>query len=222
MADVLINNEGNIALFTPASSEARTWVEDNLELEPWQWFGGHSFAVEHNFVAAIVDGMEQDGLSIDRPRTASKVATEPQVNLRPQVAPGNSSVQPNPPAPAAMGQKGPIMDTPAQSGEKRTVPPELPHAALYMMSSIGAKMARGGWKRISMNTVQSDDNAYTITCIDPTRRGRYFLLKNLETGESSEHRTMTEAKHRVKVLRGEVEEPLEVNQEPKVLATETM
>lgn len=65
-----------------------------------------------------------------------------------------------------------------------------------------AKLARGGWKRVSMFTVQSDDNRFTITIIDPTRRGKWFLLKDLETGEAYEEHTMTEAKQTALKLRG--------------------
>jgi len=76
---------------------------------------------------------------------------------------------------------------------------------------VMAKLARGGWKRISMSTVQSDDDRFTITIIDPTRRGKWFLLKDLETGESYEVRTMTDAKKKALSIRGDssVEEELD-------------
>ena len=78
---------------------------------------------------------------------------------------------------------------------------------------VMAKLARGGWKRISMSTVQSDDSRFTITIIDPTRRGKWFLLKDLETGESYEEHTMTDAKKKALEIRGDEpveEEPEEV------------
>jgi hypothetical protein len=78
--------------------------------------------------------------------------------------------------------------------EKHTVPPELPNALFHMAG-------RGGWNRISMSTVQSDDKRFTITHIDATRRNDWFLLKDLESGEQYEMRTMTEAKRKAKRLR---------------------
>jgi hypothetical protein len=78
--------------------------------------------------------------------------------------------------------------------EKHTVPPELPNALFHMAG-------RGGWNRISMSTVQSDDKRFTITHIDATRRNDWFLLKDLESGDQHEMRTMTEAKRKAKRLR---------------------
>lgn len=78
--------------------------------------------------------------------------------------------------------------------EKHTVPPELPNALFHMAG-------RGGWNRISMSTVQSDDKRFTITHIDATRRNDWFLLKDLQTGEQYEETTMTSAKDKAKILR---------------------
>jgi hypothetical protein len=88
--------------------------------------------------------------------------------------------------------------------------PELDDESKAELKSMGiiAKNARGGWKRISMNTVQSDDNRFTITQIDPTRRSKWFLLKDMETGESYEETTMTGAKKKAKQIAG-VEESQE-------------
>lgn len=138
-----------------------------------------------------------------------KTATEPQVNLRPQTVanPPATSMPMNP-----LLNKAPVVAEPEeQSGrEKHTVPPELPNRLFHMAANstdiVIAKRARGGWRRVSMNTVQSDDKRFTITCIDPTRRGKWFLLKDLETGESYEETTMTSAKHKALEIRGEVEE----------------
>lgn len=91
--------------------------------------------------------------------------------------------------------------------------PEFDKGTKTELSRMGivAKLARGGWKRISMSTVQSDDNRFTITLVDPTRRREFqrFLLKDLETGESYEELTMTAAKKRALSIRGEGEEETE-------------
>ncbi len=44
--DVLIRNEGTVFLFCPLTDRAKDWLEDNVESEPWQWFG-NAFVVEH-------------------------------------------------------------------------------------------------------------------------------------------------------------------------------
>jgi hypothetical protein len=89
-------------------------------------------------------------------------------------------------------------------------------AEFQRMGISAAKMARGGWKRISMSTVQSDDDRFTITIVDATRRKKWFLLKDLQTGESYEERTMTEAKKKALSIRGDKEEadPYEDEGEP--------
>jgi hypothetical protein len=58
------------------------------------------------------------------------------------------------------------------------------------------KEARGGWHRVSQYTIESDDKRFTITLIDPTRRSKWFMLKDTESGKSYEDRTMTDAKKR--------------------------
>lgn len=65
----------------------------------------------------------------------------------------------------------------------------------------GNKKARGGWKRISVNSVESDDKRFTITVIDPTRRYKWFLLKDYTTGKGYECPTMTSAKEKAKAIR---------------------
>ena len=38
-ADVLIENHGSVALFTPMTPDAHQWVEEYVEIEPWQRIG---------------------------------------------------------------------------------------------------------------------------------------------------------------------------------------
>jgi hypothetical protein len=91
--------------------------------------------------------------------------------------------------------------------------PEFDDQTKAELSSMGiiAKMARGGWKRISMSTVQSDDDRFTITIIDATRRKKWFLLKDLESGESYEERTMTDAKKKALSIRGDDSQQEEID-----------
>ena len=59
--DVLVRCEGTVFLFCPLTAKAQTWVKQNLQLEPWQWFG-NAFVVEHRFAYAVAFGMNDAGL----------------------------------------------------------------------------------------------------------------------------------------------------------------
>ncbi|MCY2927544.1 MAG: hypothetical protein NT031_19315 [Planctomycetota bacterium] len=61
--DINVDDEGSVFLFSPITPLAREWVATNLSLEGWQWLG-RAFAVEHRFVAPIVEGMMNDGLRV--------------------------------------------------------------------------------------------------------------------------------------------------------------
>ena len=61
--DVIIGGGGSIFTFRPVTKKARAWVDDNVELESWQWLGD-IFAVEHRYAVDIVDGMRDAGLEV--------------------------------------------------------------------------------------------------------------------------------------------------------------
>lgn len=63
MLDVEVRNEGTIIMVTPVSIEAKDWVEENVPLESWQWLGG-AFAVEPQYVADLLIGMNESGLAV--------------------------------------------------------------------------------------------------------------------------------------------------------------
>lgn len=63
VVDVLIHNEGSIFLFELLTTQAREWVDQNVQPEGWQMFG-HSLAVEHRYARQLADGMSEDGLVI--------------------------------------------------------------------------------------------------------------------------------------------------------------
>ncbi len=211
MADVLVRIEGHIVMFTPESDFAKEWVSENLSLESWQWWG-NAFAVEMGYAGDLIQGMMGDGLEVipeshnmtDEDKqylakmgiTASKTAAVPFMPVRPQTT---STVPPAPGAPVPPGESMAVNEKPEE--EKHTVVPELPNALFHMAGW-------GGWSRVSMNTVQSDDKRFTITQIDPTRRIKTFMLKDLETGESYEERTMRGAKKKAKEIREGASEPV--------------
>ena len=62
--DIKVHNQGTIWLFTPLTQTATDWVEENLDLEPWQNMG-NSFAVDHRPAANLAEGMRQAGLVVE-------------------------------------------------------------------------------------------------------------------------------------------------------------
>ena len=221
MADILIENEGgSIVSFKPVSEKGKSWIDQNLELDPRQWLDGAA-AVQWKFSENIKKGMEEAGLEVlpyseefessggfsDEDKkwlgefgaTASKKTAESPALMSNR---NKASQQPQQQSPQAQQpqQQSPQAQQPNEAieeapGEKRTVPPELPNSAFHM-----AKHAWGGWHRISQYTLESDDKRFTITLIDPTRRKKWFLLKDIETGYAYEFVTMTEAKRGAKKI----------------------
>ena len=51
-------------LVTPKSQQAKEWVKENVELEPWQWMGD-SFSVDHHYVEDLEQGMLEAGFTTD-------------------------------------------------------------------------------------------------------------------------------------------------------------
>jgi hypothetical protein len=63
VTDVLIENHGSVALFTPMTPEAHLWIEENVHIEPWQWMGC-SIACEPRCLTQLVEGMQEGGLVV--------------------------------------------------------------------------------------------------------------------------------------------------------------
>jgi len=67
VSDVRVESGGRLAsmvLITPVSYVGRQWIDENLQVEGWQWLGG-SLAVDKRYAAPIVDGMIGDGLDLE-------------------------------------------------------------------------------------------------------------------------------------------------------------
>jgi hypothetical protein len=65
-ADVVVENHGSVFVVTPLSPEASEWVDENVQLEGWQWLGA-SFACEPRYVPSLIDGMHENGLMVELP-----------------------------------------------------------------------------------------------------------------------------------------------------------
>lgn len=62
--DVIVSNEGSLFTFTLKTSAARAWVEENVQLEGWQWLGTRTFAVDHRYADQLAAGMQDAGLEV--------------------------------------------------------------------------------------------------------------------------------------------------------------
>ena len=63
-ADILVENHGSVALFTPMTRDAHQWIEEHVKIEPWQRIGC-SVACEASYLRQLVDGMQDDGLVVE-------------------------------------------------------------------------------------------------------------------------------------------------------------
>lgn len=61
--DVKVMNHGSVVMVEPVSDEAKTWVNENVGLEGWQWMG-NSFAVEPRYLGDLLDGMRAEGFTV--------------------------------------------------------------------------------------------------------------------------------------------------------------
>jgi hypothetical protein len=62
--DVEVAGHGSISTITPVTEAARQWIAENVQAEAWQWLG-RSLTVETRFLGPLVEGMINDGLSVD-------------------------------------------------------------------------------------------------------------------------------------------------------------
>lgn len=61
--DVSVENHGSIFVFQPRSERGRTWIDEHVEAEDWQWWGG-GLVVEPRYARDLADGMLGDGLEV--------------------------------------------------------------------------------------------------------------------------------------------------------------
>ena len=67
-----MQNEGSIFILTPVSEEAVAWVADNLPEDVTTWAGG--VVVEPRYIGPIIDGIKNEGLTLDDDGTAAHTA----------------------------------------------------------------------------------------------------------------------------------------------------
>ena len=62
--DFRCENRGSLFLLFPLSQSAQSWVEEHLPTDA-QWFG-NAVVIEHRYVWAILEGIQNDGLAVSR------------------------------------------------------------------------------------------------------------------------------------------------------------
>jgi hypothetical protein len=62
-ADFEVQNEGSIFLLRPKTDAGREWIAANIDDDAPR-FGG-AVAVEHRYIAIVVEGAQADGLSVE-------------------------------------------------------------------------------------------------------------------------------------------------------------
>lgn len=63
MTDVEISDQGTVITFTPLTTRARFWFNENVEFESWQWLRG-TLAVDHRPAQGLIDGLSEGGFRI--------------------------------------------------------------------------------------------------------------------------------------------------------------
>lgn len=63
-ADVDVAGHGSVFVFGLKTDAAREWVNENVALEDWQWFGQSRFAVDHRYAAPLAHAMREAGLVV--------------------------------------------------------------------------------------------------------------------------------------------------------------
>jgi hypothetical protein len=61
--DVRVENHGTLFVFQPLTDAGRTWIDEHVESESWQWIGG-GLSVEHRYAEHLATGMQADGLTV--------------------------------------------------------------------------------------------------------------------------------------------------------------
>jgi hypothetical protein len=61
VADIIVENHGSIVLLAPESDTGAQWLNDNIA-HAMRW--GGSYAIEPRYVGDILDGAQNDGLTV--------------------------------------------------------------------------------------------------------------------------------------------------------------
>lgn len=69
MTDITYRDEGTVILFTIQNDTTKQWVDDNLNLEGWQWVGPYAFAIDHRPARQLIEQLrELEGFTVEEER----------------------------------------------------------------------------------------------------------------------------------------------------------
>jgi hypothetical protein len=63
MADIEFQDEGTVTLIIPLSPAGKSWLDENVESEDWQYLGSN-LAIDTRVVGVILAGASHDGLFV--------------------------------------------------------------------------------------------------------------------------------------------------------------
>ena len=63
MTDFQIADHGSIISVKPVSEAARTWIDENVVFEPWQWLGG-ALCVDIRCACDLINELAAQGFEI--------------------------------------------------------------------------------------------------------------------------------------------------------------
>lgn len=63
MSDIQYRNHGSVCILSGITDEGSQWLEENLATDAQRW--GNGYAVEPRYVAPILEGAVDSGLSVN-------------------------------------------------------------------------------------------------------------------------------------------------------------
>lgn len=64
MADLRVEHHGSIALLRPLTDAGQRWLEEAVDAESWQWYGG-ALAVEPRYLSNLTLNAVNDGMVVE-------------------------------------------------------------------------------------------------------------------------------------------------------------
>ena len=62
-ADFTLSDQGSICILTPIGEAGETWLSENIGDDAMRW--GAGVVIEHRYVDDIIEGIQNDGLTVE-------------------------------------------------------------------------------------------------------------------------------------------------------------
>lgn len=63
MSDFRIFDQGSLVMVEPVTDAAKEWVDENVQLEGWQWLGP-AFGVDHRMIVVLASAIAAEGFEM--------------------------------------------------------------------------------------------------------------------------------------------------------------